>query len=280
MAGFGAKSSLFFDDLKHSWYFRIWVFAWLFCAVITFICLIILGQRATTVQKEQPWRLWIENAQEIAYPSFTIKTNYDEANSTITNVFCEWGSRNQHPVIVPTSNCANGEPTTRCVFVGSSGYFASQQENHLDCKINVTAPNSGDKILLFQIYEQADFGASITWVSPNDNAVIYLTKTVIESKGKDPSVIWQHQINYHSSVVEGNFFAVRFSFDTFAVFHWQEDTGFDTWLSVGGIGGFAFFMLIMHTIFMTIVGTCLPNESKFLSSGTASSVSSEYQAVR
>jgi len=279
MAGFGAKTSLFFDDLKSSWYFRIWVFGWLFAAILTFICLIILGQRATEIQKEQPWRLWIENAPQIAYPEFVIKTNSDEANNTITSTFCEWGSRSQHPVIVNTAACSNGEPLTRCVFVGANGYYASQSENHLDCKINVTGPNA-DKVLLFQIYEQATFGASIMWVAPNDNAVIYLTKTIIQPKGKDASVIWSHQISYHSTVVEGDFFYVRISFDNFAVFHWQEDSGFDSWLSVGGIGGFAFFMLIMHTVFMTIVGTCLPNESKFLNSGGITTVSSEYQAVR
>jgi hypothetical protein len=281
MSAFGAKMSLFFDDLKTSWYFRIWTFAWLFGAILTFIALIVLGQRATEYQKEQSWRLWIENAPDISYPSFYIKTTYDESANTISHVSCTWGPRDGSQMLVPTTGCSNGTPVTKCVYVDAQGYVGNQKENHLDCRVNTTAPAGTDKILLLQIYEQADFGATIVWLDPSDNAVVYLTKTLIEPHGKTPSILWGHSVEYHSTVVEGDYFNIRVAFQNFAVFHWQEDSGFDTWMSVGGIGGVAFFMVIMHTIFMTIIGMCLPNESKFLGGQASSGRSaSDYQAVR
>jgi hypothetical protein len=277
-ANLSSKTTPFFDDLKTSWFFRIYVFTWVFCALLTFIALVVLGQRATVAQKEQAWRLWIENSPSISYPSFIIKTNDDENLNTINNVICRFGVG--HPMLVPTAGCANGEPNTKCMFVEAESYAASQDSNSLDCSINITAPPSADRILMIQIYEKASYGASITWLQPNNNAIILLTKAEIKPSSGSESIIWGHTVIYHSTVDDGTFFNVKFVFDTFAVFHWQEDSGYDTWMSVGGIGGFAFFMLIIHTIFMAIVTLCIPNESKFLKGGASAVASSDYQSVR
>jgi len=284
MGNLSAKASALFDDLKHSWYFRIYIFFWVFFAILTFVALIILGERATQVQKNPTWRLWVENPNTLAFPDFQVRTNIDESENSIEGPICGCaaGSSATYPAITACSGLA----MNKCFAVSGSQCTGTLNNNgsptatnNLDCTFNVTGPNSGDRVILVVFTDEANFGNSVTYVQPQQNAVIGLVKTVVKGNGVS-SNLWGRNLMYQSSVSEGGLFAVRFQYDTFTVFHWVEDSGFDSWLSVGGIGGFAFFMLILHTILMTIVEICIPNESKFLKGGAGASSSSEYHAVR
>jgi len=284
MGNLSAKASAFFDDLKHSWYFRIYIFFWLFFAIVTFACLIILGQRATTIQKQPTWRLWVENPNSIAFPNFQIRTNIDESQNSILGPVCTCaaGSSFTSPAI---SACGTALPLSKCFSVAGSQFTGVLNNtgsltayNNLDCTFNVTGPVTGDRVILVAFTENTDLGNTITYIQPTQNAVLGIVKTVIKGNGVNSNV-WGRNLMYQSSVADGQLFAVRMQYDTFSVFHWVEDSGFDSWLSVGGIGGFAFFMIILHTILMTLVEICLPNESKFLK-GVGVSSASDYNAVR
>jgi len=64
------KFSNLAEDLKTSWYFRIWFILWLAGFLATFSALIILGKRADTAMAHESWRTWFERDTKIEYPSF------------------------------------------------------------------------------------------------------------------------------------------------------------------------------------------------------------------
>lgn len=100
--------------------------------------------------------------------------------------------------------------------------------------------------------------------------------------------LWTPDVSYFtpdiSSVVNGDHrettFRVVVGIRNFFVQHTQEVDTFNGWQSVGSIGGFIFFLVILHNILMFLVGFCLANDSKFLGGGAdaAGSAKSAYTA--
>jgi len=280
-----AKFQLIWEDIKTSWYFRIYAITWLLFAVTTFSSLIILGQRATAGQSRGIWSLWIENAATgLTFPPFTVRLADDEQQNIIDSVVCR-GS-DGYLNLVPTEPCPDGSPyPSKCVYVQADhASAATPTDNGFDCYFNVTAPasNMQDKILLIQINETNSFGPSTLYVNPNSNAWVSIGKTgVNDGSSAQENFIYHLSLTYRTTVIQGDFFNVHFAYDSFSVFHWFKSMGYDTWLSVGGIGGFAFFMVILHTAFMWLIGLCLTNDSKFLIHNEhESSSSSSYQNIK
>lgn len=46
--------------------------------------------------------------------------------------------------------------------------------------------------------------------------------------------------------------------------HIVEYDSYNGWMALGDIGGFAFFMMILHTMVMMCIGVCFNNDSQFL----------------
>jgi len=280
MGQISTKFHLAVDDLKTSWYFKIYVVTWLLFAITTLSSLIILGQRATAGQAQPTWSLWIENGGNgLLFPPFSVRIADDENANIIDSVICKGAPGYLN--LVPTMPCPDGsEYPSKCVYVQADhANPATQRLNGFDCYFNITAPNNpnADQVLLVQINETTSYGSSTTYIRPNANAWILLSKTGIND-GTQPSeqFVWHTNLVYRTTVSPGDFFNVHFAYDTLSVFHWYKSIGFDTWLSVGGIGGFAFFMVILHTIVMWLIGLCLPNDSKFLHQSPVS----DYQSIK
>jgi len=255
-----AKAALIIEDLRSSWYFRFWAFSWLFCAVIVFAALIILGKRSTEESQEESWKMSIESADAITYPNFLFQTSVDELQNSIEYIACSFNGS-----AVPCTSCGNGVPMSKCVSIEASNFQATIESNLLSCKINITSPNNSNKLLGFRTLPYGDsIGLYDTWIHPDNNAWILLTKSTTQSEGQSESDIWDIRLLYHTTVVENNFFEVSVRMDQFSVYHYFQENTYDRWLSVADIGGFAYFMYMMHTIFMWLIGTFLENDSKYL----------------
>jgi hypothetical protein len=61
-----------------------------------------------------------------------------------------------------------------------------------------------------------------------------------------------------------NEFYIVIGMGSFDVRYIREVDTFNGWQSVGAIGGFVFFLVLLHSVFMFLVGFCLENNSKFL----------------
>jgi len=272
MGGLSTKFSAIVEDLKTSWYFRVWALSWLVFAIVTFIALILLGQRATNDQLHPTWTTWIENAGEISFPDLLVKTNADEPNDAISNIFCEVGNPNDpNMLLIPLDLCPGGVAEKYCRLVIAGGFTANPAMNALTCYINITAPQGADTSIAITVAQDSPFGKEVVYVRPTMGAVVAISKIVVKAKGQQEAYTWRYNMQYKYDVVQPNYFVVKFVINNFMVTHFVEDIGFDSWLSIGGIGGFAYFMVILHTIAMTLVGLCLTPESKFLYGGEKAS---------
>jgi len=195
----------------------------------------------------------------------TRKTNDDEPNNAITNIYCEVGSPSDpNMLMVPLDLCPGGVSENYCRLVMAGGYTANPSAYSISCYVNISAPAGADTSIVVAVAQDSSFGRENTYIQPTNEAVVALSKTIIKAKGASESYIWRHRLQYKYDTYYPHYFVIRFSIEEFVVPHFVEDIGYDSWLSIGGIGGFAYFMVILHGITMTLVGFCLTPESKFL----------------
>jgi len=259
MANTKQQMGAFFDDLKSSWYFRIWFVLWLTCFLAGFSALIILGKRSETAAAHESWRTWIQTETGIEYPSFCLRTSRDEVTNQLGEVSCNFNG-----LLIPTSNCDDGTIREKCVQLNMEGDIATKTTNNLQCTFGFNVSTDADKVIGFEIVKDREFGVAFTWIQPNANAWILLTKNIIEPKHGKSINMWGRQLLYHSSVFTTNQFALDIKMDAFLVFHFEENDYYTGWMAIGDIGGVGFFLVILHTIVMIVVGLFMENTSKFL----------------
>jgi len=265
------KAQDFVEDLKTSWYFRVWFFFWLVCFLAAFSSLIILGERSTEALQHEGWTFWWERDTTIEYPSFAFRTAQDEVTNVLGNVYCQYNS-----LLIPTADCDDGTPRAKCVQLNMDGDFASRDNNNLICSFAFNVSTDADKVVGFEIVKAGEFGIAFTWMNPNNNVWILLTKNILKFKDGNEKVMWGRQLVYHSSVTTTSSFQVSVLMDHFHVAHWVESDYYNGWMCFGDVGGVAFFLVVLHTISMAIVGIFLDNNSKFLNGGGGS----EFQPIK
>jgi uncharacterized membrane protein len=254
------------DDLKSSWYFRLFAVLWLISFIMFWVSIGVFGERSQTGSKEPAWRLWFENDTKsgIEYPPFHFRLPRHERNVTIDYASCQWSA-----ITLVKQACADGEPMTRCISFETSGFGASPAEDWLRCTINTTATADWreDRLIEFDTNHNINRtrpGSSL-FIGPNRFALVTLHKTMVRrSSGKD-FPLWQKQLQYHSSVWTNHTFHVVLSFASFETIHLEQYDFYTGWMGVADIGGFMFFMTILVAIGMVAVGCVFSNDSKFLS---------------
>jgi len=246
------------DDLKNSWYFRFWALFWTVCAVMTFAGLIVYGGRSTDASKHEAWQLWFQQAEKILYPQFQLRTVFDEQNNVINTPYCTWGNALQ-----PIAACPQNPDTTACIQVTPTAE-AVPMLNDLECLLNVTAPQGADRILAFDILDNGKYGAAMTFLNPSNNVWIVMDKISVEPKSGPKLTFWSRRVQYETTLSNGQYFKIVMVIDTFAIWHYVETDWYTGMMAVADVGGLAFFLYILHTITMMIIGIFLDNNSKFL----------------
>jgi len=178
------------------------------------------------------------------------------------NVYCMYNN-----LAVPTGNCADGTARAKCVQINMAGDYASRESNNLQCTFALNVSTDADKIVGFEIVNDKEFGLAYTWIRANLNAWVVLTKSIIQPKGQNEFIVWGRQLLYHSSVFTTDNWTIDIKMDHFHVAHYEENDYYTGWMAFGDIGGVAFFLVILHTIVMAVVGLCMDNNSKFLHAG-------------
>lgn len=268
------QGRLFLEDLKTSWYFRIWFCTWFICAVFVFSALIINGGRSDEAMEHQGWAFWIEHATSIEYPNFAFRTALDEISNEIGSVYCSLNG-----LVISTAQCNDGSVRTKCVQLNMKGDYAKRDANNLVCTVTYNVTTDPDQMIGFEIMKPAnEFGVAFTWIRPNNNVWVLLTKNVVAGEKGDPRDYWGRQLVYHSTVSLPGTFQVSILMDHFDVFHWVESDSYTGWMAVGDIGGFAFFLVILHTFVMWIVALFIENNSRYLRQGDGTPA--EYQPIK
>jgi len=270
------------DDFKTSWYFRIWAALWFVCALVAFIGMIELSVRSNEAGKEKDWNYWVENATSLEFPNFRFFFNH-RGESTESFV----GKASCHHLGVPlvTGNCKGEVDTTKCFTVASSGITV---QNHIDsheadetiyCSFNSTGFNDTiNQLVGWELdFTHPNLGSryhNILWLAPRNPPGVWvlLRKAFIQPEGSMSSElagpsgipIWEKSQVYHSTVSTPGHYVVRTTISSFRVNHYEQTNSYNGWMAVGGIGGFAFWMVILHTIVIAVVGFVFSNESRFL----------------
>jgi len=274
MGAFLENVKLIIDDLKSSWYFRLWSFFWLFCAVTVFAALIILGRRTTFDTEYRDMHVWMENATSITFPDFHVRINrIDDPNGqVISKDYCT--HRNMP---VTTKDCVwRGQtlPSNKCFYVvGSSITVANnwntlmQGDAFITCYVNTTGSEpDGNDLIVWEDELDPTFGdidSHSIWIAPGKGSRVDLDMEVYDSH-EGSFTFWHKKLIQHSSVITNSHYRVTTMIASFNVPHFYQQNSYNGWMGVADVGGFAFFTIILHTIVMMILGICLDNDSRFL----------------
>jgi len=259
-------------DLKTSWYFRVYLFVWLLLACAAFASLVTFAARSAFNNSVSPALIYVTNVSQIPFPSFTIQTNQGDSQNQISSIYCyfQQGSANQ-PIGTPP---CPGTPSQSCVSVNASAFTATPNNNAMYCSIGLTTPNSPsvDRTLVVTFDGSSSLGG-VTYVQPNNHAVILLQETIVDVWDDDddsPAYLWDSDVVYQSTVQNGTNFQLTMMINSFDVISFLDTDGFDAWQSAAAIGGFSFLMYIVFNIFMGVVGCVITPDSKFLGIGGSS----------
>jgi len=277
-----ANLRLIQQDVKDSWYFRIWVFLWVIFFVVIFVALVSLSARSDAAGKQRQILFWVENASYVEFPRFHIRFDtYDPASANETfmgSPECKLG-----PFSLLIQDCKGMKGTSRCFAVDTSKLFAKSDnvdlnQQRITCTIITTGFSAtSNNLLAWELEEDRPFGdnsyASM-WFNAKDapGAWIMLRKAFLSSDtdeidyGNDAvqHPVWERSLVYHTSVSTPGTYVVSTVIETFRVEHYSRVDSYNGWMAVGEIGGFAYFMIFLHTILMITFGFCFDNTSKFL----------------
>jgi len=266
--------SLIVEDLKTSWYFRIWAILWIICAIFSFVGLIVLSHSSDEAQLKPGWRIWVEHRESAYYPDFEITLFANEnLTDSITTCNCFYG---KEATPVGTAPCKTGQPITQCVQVQSSSFQSYKSDetvgfpffttDSIHCYIINEAQNvtADDRILAVAVGNIQN-KPTPNFVAPGTRTEIRFLERQIQYRKMPVEVNYETQTGVVSNINNNpSSSIIFFKFAHLHVDHFQETDVFNGWMGVGVIGGFCFFLYLLHAIIMALIGICVPNTSKFL----------------
>jgi hypothetical protein len=237
---------------------------------MTFIALIVLGAQSTKMASEESFRTWSQKEDSIQFPKFNFRLAHDEVADRISQVHCNFFGTNGRVEPVLYQACDKA-PQGTCytinadLFEGKLVIFVSPLTNEMigvqgkynesviDCNVTLTTPGHGaDKVLGFEIFNDAEFGVAWTWMFPNDKIWLLLSKTEV---GGSSHVKWRRNLVYHSTEgFRNSSFHVSVKMEEFHVLHMEKVDSYNRWMSVGDIGGYVvlfyydFWFLLLNSV--------------------------------
>lgn len=274
MVAVGDYCKQILDDLKHSWYFRVWAVTWLVCAIVALVAMAYYANRESENREAQGLRLFVTQPDFITFPDFTFSVP-DDATYTITNAVCY--CKNDPNRIMRAQPCPNTS-LNKCssfvspvnnvcnVFKGSRLDLAS---NQIRCEVNTTVPPANsDNLLSFALQNSAtsvmtNNPGSYVYVTPTERAWILLTKSQLTTDGNLYDN-WARSLSYLTTVTVPGHFVVSLVLNSDQVQKFEGKDWFTGWISAGQLGGFVFLLYLIHKVFMFLVGFIFTNDSVFL----------------
>jgi len=259
------------EDIRSSWYFRFWTLFWVICALAGFSCLIILGGKMSKNLKYEDVSVWRENVSTMSFPRFHFRSDPE-------NTFLDYQCFHEKRGLLP-EKCQmwNGiqPPISTCFAISGSditipnNMSLSTDHQRINCNILTNGSIVGNTLIAFEL-EGANviaYGgnsyASI-WMTANGNSWVMLEKATFQPVSGPTLTEWHRTLMYHSSLSIPGFYNVSIIIGSFNVLHWEQVNNYTGFMGLGDVGGFAFFMLILHTICMIVLGIFLDNNSNFL----------------
>lgn len=264
------KAFLFLDDLKQSWYFRAWFGLWVVCFIAWIVALGVTSHRAGQGTSEKDWRLWVENVTSMNWPTFSFHTSWDDEPtlSFVPNSLkCtqESTSASSHNLLLQPKLCSQETQMDKCFSISTDVKAKPDKYGitYILCSFDTIGLLNGENTLIgFQIQES--FGQPV-WIAPTQDAWVLLSKAIFKPEGSAQIPFWSSKLVYHSSVdANQTSYKVAVIIDTFLVFHYDEYDFYTGLMNAADLGGFAYFLFLLMTVVMILVGIILDNDSSFL----------------
>jgi len=262
------------EDIKRSWYFRVWSFLWIFSVVFTFAVLILLGQTSTRAQMEPTFSFWRENVTTMNFPRFRF---FSPSLIISGEVRCLHNGNTLSTVACAPRHNGKQIPMNHCQAIEAGGEVAENKhgafnQRVISCFFDTLNSSNVNHLVSFELEgtHVAHYGANShfnLWVGPNNNTWVMLDKSYITYQGRPTLEEWERELVYHSTVWHPGKYVVSVIINRFFVTHGEQGQKYDPWRAIGEIGGFAYFLFLLHAMMMMLVGICFNNDAKILTGG-------------
>ncbi|PRP83582.1 hypothetical protein PROFUN_09131 [Planoprotostelium fungivorum] len=258
------------DDLKSSWYFRVYALLWLVCAITGFVGLIHFGKEATRLSNEHSQRSYLVKTDSQTFPNigFLIPNNgpngqeYQILSLDCTGPTVDGVNATTQPKLI-TKSCSDTiffKEQKRCLYVQTDKVIKSVDEA-LRCVATFNNTVAGEHV---EIIMSNDVN-----LARNPQYLVGTTQDITLSKiYKDDEFFFRRTANERNGASDVTLFHATFRFaDLYEHHQVTDDDAYTRWQSAADIGGFGFFLYILHSIVMFFVSLFLENNSVFLNGG-------------
>lgn len=272
------------EDIKRSWYMRIWLVCAAILALVGFIGMINFAERSSQFGGEKDWNYWVRNESVISFPTFEI---------AIVDENLKWGDTSDHMKCFAPDNtpmtentCIDGNRDRCSRFYGQNYKPAQQVQNfnpaviskpdRIQCNFTLTpgsVTEDVNRMIKFEIlaenYLEREYGHDnvALFIRDGQQAIVELSKREIILHHKKYIPEWRKKLSYRPIQQTDYFYTIDITMQTFLVRTYEQADNYNGWMSASDVGGFAYFLVIIHIMALIIVGFVLDNDAEFLKPG-------------
>jgi len=199
------NAKLIIDDLKSSWYFRLWCVFWVVCTLTVFSSLIILGKRTTKDTEHHELHMWLENASSITFPRFHIRIHSldDSQGQVFTSKTCQHNKNLIQTQACPPFRGTTPPATNKCFSVLADGVTAKNVwgdfytgDTFIECDITTSGEEpDGNNFLVWAEEDPNAFNfggvnSGTAFVGPDADAWVVIEKEVLDTHEHGEVTIW------------------------------------------------------------------------------------------
>lgn len=267
------KFALFVEDLRASWYFRIWLVLWVICFIAFLVGFGELTKRSSYGLREPDWRIYFKNytTSGLQFPRIRFRTAVDLVQFDTNSIYCYLRKDGGLKVPFTPQQCLGFPNTTlnQCFAIDATStttYPDKWGVASLDCSFDtLTQAQIVNHAVGWEIDNKDSVGFSATWIRPNNDAWVYINKINIKAKGYPTFTVWNNNLLYHSTVATNStYFFVQTKIESFLVPTYEEYDFYTGLQAASDFGGFAYFMSLLMTACLIIAGLIFENNSRFL----------------
>jgi len=245
---------------------------WLVLAIVSFVAFVILANNSSEKNATLSFHFFAEEFDELPFPRFRFRLRTSGPERFNSSVLCV---HNQGAIL--TSPCPGLEPHT-CISVNTDGLIAYNRADagpdnqRVKCSFQTNGLSNNENLLVhFELEgnDIANWGGALRdsiLFGPSSDAWILLSKSWVKFHDSQAQQEWRKQLVYHSTESVNGYYNVEIILNSFRVRYLEQRSAYDGWMALGGSGGFAYFMLMLHVLVMCVVGVAMNNDSRFLAS--------------
>jgi hypothetical protein len=243
--------SRFKEDVVEYPYAKIWCVLWIVFGLVAFIGGVMLASEAHG-SRDPTYRLAVVETDRITLPSF----RFDIVSGTSTT-FTTYACATQSGQIVPLKPCGPTNSPNQCLQTDGPSVYAMPTDNKMTC---IMAGSNGDANFMVKVSSPGapDYRLFTTYIHSTDGAVVYLDRVQFSSHSSK-TLYYTLTSEYFSAAAQPGAVNIEFVVPTFETYNWIQWSPFSGWNAFGTMGGMIFFIYLLHSLVMLLVGAFFEN---------------------